>query len=434
MAGASVVTHDPTALPDTPVAYQDNSTTGNTVTLTSDGTQLLFQDATFDPVGATADPNDCLPDAVAAAIFDCPTAPVNVTLGLGDDTLKLGTGLPAVTIDGRSGTDTLDFSPSAGDVSVDLGTPNPTGITAANVENVTGSDHNDALTGDASANRLMGGVGDDTLVGGGGDDTLMGGDGTDNLSGGAGNNTLRGGNGDDTLTAGPDGDVLVGGPGLDTFVGGAGADDIVAADGVKDTITCGPKQTDNVVADLGADGVVDKITNPTDCASIKGSVATVTQAIPIVVVAPAAPLVVSPEIAPITPVPAPGPVDVADLTPPSAQFSVLARRQIHTALTNKAVKLRVTCGEACGISIALSVDQATAKRIGVAGPTSPVVIGTGSASRALAGTSTVSVKFTNRARVGLQQTRRNVTAAVQVLVSDASGNGTLLARRVTLVR
>ena len=423
MAGASVVTHDPTALPDTPVAYQDDSTTGNMVTLTSDGTQLLFQDATFAPVDATAGPNDCLPDAVAPGVFDCPTASVNVTLGLGDDTLQLGDNLPALTIDGRSGADTLDFTPRAAGVTVDLGAAAAApGIAAANIENLLGSGHSDTLRGDGSANRLSGGAGDDMLSGGAGDD---------DLSGGTGSNTLRGGSGNDTLTAGTGGDVLVGGTGVDTFVGGAGADDIVAADGVKDTITCGPNKTDAVVADLGANGVVDTIKNPTDCASITGSIATVTEATPIIV-SPTLPTLAP--IAPIIPVLAPGPANPKDLTPPSAAFSVVARRQIHTALAAKALRVRVSCGEACGISLALSVDQATAKRLGLGAQAGPVVIGTGSAIRTFAGTSDVRVKFTKRARTALHKTRKNVTTTTQVLVSDASGNGTLLSRRITLVR
>jgi hypothetical protein len=428
VAGASVVTHDPTVA-DAPVVYQDDSASGSTLTLTNNGTDLLFDDGALPAVTASADPNDCFPVdplAPAATPYTCPAgAPVvNVTLGLGDDTLKLGDGLPPLSVDGRNGADTLDFSPRAAGVTADLGAAEAApGITAANIENLTGSDHSDVLTGDASANVVSGGAGNDTLYGGDGDDTL---------SGGSGANTLRGGNGNDSLTAGPDGDVLVGGDGADTFVGGAGADDIVAVDGVRDTITCGPNLTDNVVADLGAGGITDKITNPADCASIKGSVASVTTATPIVIKTP--PLVISPAVAPITPVIAPGPANVADRTPPGAAFTVLARRQIHTALTTKALKLRVTCDEACGISIAVSIDAATAKRLGLAGLTAPVVIGTGSATRTVAGTSTVSVKFTKRARASLQKTRRNVTTTAQVLVSDASANGTLLARRVTLVR
>ena len=51
--------------------------------------------------------------------------------------------------------------------------------TLTNIENLTGSGHNDTLTGDAGSNTLDGGAGDDSLSGGAGDDTLDGGAGTD---------------------------------------------------------------------------------------------------------------------------------------------------------------------------------------------------------------------------------------------------------------
>ena len=416
VAGASVVSnaHDPAATTG-PVTYTAAAGEANHLALSSDGTTLTFTDVpAIDPAIAGLDTiDDCIASSTTSAT--CPQAATSIDLGDGDDTLALGAGLPALSINGGSGTDALDFSARTDDVAIGLDGTTPN-LAVTSVENATGGSGNDALAGDAAANRLSGGGGNDTINGGAGDD---------DLSGGAGNNTLRGGSGDDTLTAGPDGDVLVGGAGADTLVGGASLDDIVAVDGVKDTITCGPNKTDAVVADLGADGVVDTITNPTDCASIKGSVATVTQATPIVL---------SPLLAPIRPVPAPGPANPKDLTPPSASFSVLARRLIHTALTNKALTVRVRCSEACGISIALSVDAATAKRLGLDPRTAPVVVGTGSATRTFAGRSDVRVKFTKRARAALRKTRRNVTTTTQVLVSDASGNGTLLSRRITLVR
>jgi hypothetical protein len=43
------------------------------------------------------------------------------------------------------------------------------------------------------------------------------------------------------------------------------------------------------------------------------------------------------------------------------------------------------------------------------------------------------VRLTRRARTALRRAR-TLAVTVQVLVSDASGNGTLLQRRITLVR
>jgi Ca2+-binding RTX toxin-like protein len=109
------------------------------------------------------------------------------------------------TMDGGGGTDTVDYSNVDSSVTVDLAAGTATGgsgtDTLSNIENVTGSDYNDTLTGDTNANVLDGGAGNDTLVGGGGDDTL---------TGAAGNDTFQ-------FTNAQDGDVI-------TVDGGAGTD------------------------------------------------------------------------------------------------------------------------------------------------------------------------------------------------------------------
>jgi hypothetical protein len=63
----------------------------------------------------------------------------------------------------------------------------------------------------------------------------------------------------------------------------------------------------------------------------------------------------------------------------------------------------------------------------------PVVIATATAQRRAAGTTQLRVKFTKKAKAALKKSKRSVVATTQVLVSDASGNGTLLSRHVTLV-
>ncbi len=55
------------------------------------------------------------------------------------------------------------------------------GDVVSNFENVTGSDFDDALTGDTGVNVLDGGAGSDVIRGGDGADTLIGGDGIDTL-------------------------------------------------------------------------------------------------------------------------------------------------------------------------------------------------------------------------------------------------------------
>ena len=68
-------------------------------------------------------------------------------------------------------------------------------IEVATFTNVTGSDHDDRLTGDRFTNDLMGGGGDDTLRGREGGDRLWGGAGADTLDGGT---TDRNADGNDT--------------------------------------------------------------------------------------------------------------------------------------------------------------------------------------------------------------------------------------------
>nr|NKE48777.1 hypothetical protein [Falsiroseomonas frigidaquae] len=188
----------------------------------------------------------------------------------GDDTIEGGAGNDVVA--GESGIDTASYASSDAAVTIDLGTNSASGGHAegdilSNIENVTGSAHDDSLTGDAGANLLMGGAGNDTLVGGAGADTLDGGEGYDtadyatstegvkvdmldgsqstgdaaedifvsieNLVGGSGNDTLLGdgaanildgGDGDDFISGrGHGADTLSGG---ETLIGGAGNDTV----------------------------------------------------------------------------------------------------------------------------------------------------------------------------------------------------------------
>jgi hypothetical protein len=99
--------------------------------------------------------------------------------------------LPAnmqMTLDGNAGTNTLDYSQYVGDVTVDLPKSFATGLTGGirNIQNVTGSQGNDLIVGDANANVLKGGTGRNILIGGTGADTL-------DASGATSDNILIGG-------------------------------------------------------------------------------------------------------------------------------------------------------------------------------------------------------------------------------------------------
>jgi uncharacterized repeat protein (TIGR01451 family) len=108
------------------------------------------------------------------------------------------------------------------------------------VENVVGSNFNDELTGDETANALAGngcananaectGIDDSyyTFHASGrdqGGDVLHGQGGNDTLTGNVGNDALRGGDGDDTLNGGSNHDLLAGEAGNDTINGGGDLD------------------------------------------------------------------------------------------------------------------------------------------------------------------------------------------------------------------
>lgn len=153
-----------------------------------------------------------------------------------------------------SAEDTLNYADSKTFVKVSLADKSLfTGF-----ENISGSNFNDEISGDANANKLEGGTGNDTLVGGAGSDTLTGGGGVDtasyaaatgavtvslasgrgtlgdadgdvligitNLIGGNGTDTMTGDAGDNSIAGGANNDLLVGGAGNDTLDGGAGGD------------------------------------------------------------------------------------------------------------------------------------------------------------------------------------------------------------------
>ncbi|MCP4385793.1 MAG: calcium-binding protein [Hyphomicrobiales bacterium] len=121
----------------------------------------------------------------------------------GNDMLKGGGGADA--LNGGSGVDTANYTGSGEGVTVNLNTGTGAGGTAegdtlVNIENLTGSSHDDILIGNGGANVLDGWDGNDTLIGLGGNDALIGGNGNDVLKGGGGADGLNGGAGVDTAS------------------------------------------------------------------------------------------------------------------------------------------------------------------------------------------------------------------------------------------
>jgi Ca2+-binding RTX toxin-like protein len=194
----------------------------------------------------------------------------------GNDTL-IGNGGDDL-LDGGIGTDTASYKDATAGVTVSLalqpaeqGTGGDGKDTLISIENLTGSAHDDMLTGDGLANRIEGGEGDDLIEGGLDNDVLIGGTHSgigdilsylgaggpitvslaittaqdtkgagkdtisqfenvlgsvfaDRITGDKNANELNGADGDDVLDGGAGNDTLFGEGGDDTLIGGLGED------------------------------------------------------------------------------------------------------------------------------------------------------------------------------------------------------------------
>ena len=197
-------------------------------------------------------------------------------------------------LNGGVGFDIANYRAATTFVSLNLGSGGTFGDAAGDtyfgIEAVYGSDFNDILAGNNSANELRGWDGNDTLNGAGGSDRLFGGGGADALNGGTGvdiavytdaasgvtlnlvtvgtvgdaagdtfssiewvwgsdfndiitgdaaGNRLEGRDGNDTLNGGDGNDRLLGGEGDDTINGGNGVDTIFGQNGNDNLIGAG---------------------------------------------------------------------------------------------------------------------------------------------------------------------------------------------------
>ncbi len=183
----------------------------------------------------------------------------------GDDVLSGDAG--ADLLDGGAGTDEAFYVSAPEGVVADLADPTANtgeaaGDTYMSIENLRGSQFDDALRGDAGANVIWGGDGDDNLYGAAGDDSLYGEGGNDSLDGGSGADLLDGGDGTDwasyvsalggvsvnlatgEVSGAEAGDTLVSIENLlgsdfdDTLIGDAGSNEIIGNAGA-DTLSGG---------------------------------------------------------------------------------------------------------------------------------------------------------------------------------------------------
>ena len=115
--------------------------------------------------------------ATGEIIYAAPMKSLLLNGASGGDTFKVQSLPPPHTVvglNGGGGTNTLDYSQYVGDIKVDLPLGTATGLTGGirNIQNVTGSQGNDLIVGDANPNVLIGGTGRNVIIGGAGADTL----------------------------------------------------------------------------------------------------------------------------------------------------------------------------------------------------------------------------------------------------------------------
>jgi Ca2+-binding RTX toxin-like protein len=203
--------------------------------------------------------------------------------GAGDDTLNPGANAAGTVdlLDAGTGSDTASFAGYTAGVAATLndamdGTATVNGSQIAalrNIENLTGGDGNDILTGDVNANVIDGGLGDDVLNGGGGLDTVSF-QGTTGVTvdlgiqtrqaTGVGNDTIIGfenvrtGSGADTITGDVNDNIFFDGGGADIYNGAAGSDTV---DYSASTATVSVNLNTVVAQTVGTFGGRDTITN-----------------------------------------------------------------------------------------------------------------------------------------------------------------------------
>jgi Ca2+-binding RTX toxin-like protein len=155
-----------------------------------------------------------------------------------DDFSRMGR---AVTFsDGAKTFDTIRFGPSTV------------------IENATGGDGDDILTGNSAKNALKGSDGDDELRGGGKADELKGGAGADTLEGGGGSDTLIGGGGKDSLAGGDGNDLLYHEQAGDTLTDSGGTDTVLS---MLADYTLGDEFENLTLGDAALDGTGNGLNN-----------------------------------------------------------------------------------------------------------------------------------------------------------------------------
>jgi Ca2+-binding RTX toxin-like protein len=299
-------------------------------------------------------------------------------------------GLGADTLNGGDGTDALKFGPRSSGVNLTLdgaandGAPGEANNIGGDIERIEGTTGADVLVGNDGPNGLYGSSGNDEIYGRGGNDVLWGDVEDDRIYGEAGDDELRGGDNSDFIDGGPGSDYFDGDPPCSTFYCAGGNDQMQARDGVADSVQCG----------VGADtAVVDQLDAvAADCDTIDSGTVGSGGGGGLVGL-------------------------VAGLSTP--------RQRLLAALT-RGLRVRVTCSSPCRLGGAFLVDSGLLARA--------VRVARGSKTLSTAGTATMVLRFTAKAKRQLRK-RRRVTGTVRVRATPlGGGTATTHRKRIKLRR
>jgi len=147
-----------------------------------------------------------------------------ISTGTGNDILNMSGLTGADTIYGNSGKDTINFSATTHNITLNLATGNSLN---GDAQSFIGFSGNESIVGGSGNDNITANGGNDTIIGGSGSDTITGGSGNDSVIGGtAGGNVFYAGTGNDMLVADntTNGNIFYGNSGSGTMVGSNGND------------------------------------------------------------------------------------------------------------------------------------------------------------------------------------------------------------------
>jgi large repetitive protein len=143
--------------------------------------------------------------------------------------------------------------------------------------------------------------------------------------------------------------------------------------------------------------------------------------------APATPAPATPVVAPVRTT-----TPTADRTAPTVSAALTPRGALRALLAGK-LRVSAVASERGSVRVELRIDRRTAKRLHLAADSSTVVIATGSATLTKAGTKSVTVRLSSKAKRALKSVR-TLKATLRATATDAAGNHRTRSTTVTITR